>query len=71
MFDDSEQNPGPGAGRQADCGAGRSPPLNADPRIFARHIDVYADNGVVHLGGYVWDQRDFMKLNASLRQPQA
>jgi osmotically-inducible protein OsmY len=33
--------------------------LNADPQIFARHIDVYADNGVVHLRGYVWDERDF------------
>jgi len=32
--------------------------LNADPNIFARHIDVRADNGVVHLGGYVWNDKD-------------
>jgi osmotically-inducible protein OsmY len=28
--------------------------LNADKELFARHISVRADNGVVHLGGYVW-----------------
>jgi osmotically-inducible protein OsmY len=32
--------------------------LNADSKIFARHIDVRADDGVVHLGGYVWNDRD-------------
>jgi osmotically-inducible protein OsmY len=34
--------------------------LNADPRIFARHIDVKVDGGVVHLGGYVWSDDDFL-----------
>ena len=34
--------------------------LNADPRIFARHIDVKVDGGVVHLGGYVWSDNDFL-----------
>jgi osmotically-inducible protein OsmY len=34
--------------------------LEADPRIFARHIDVKVDGGVVHLGGYVWSDDEFM-----------
>jgi osmotically-inducible protein OsmY len=28
--------------------------LDADPRIYARHVDVKVDRGVVHLGGFVW-----------------
>jgi len=32
--------------------------LNADPAIYARHIDVRAYNGVVHLAGYVWNDSD-------------
>jgi osmotically-inducible protein OsmY len=28
--------------------------LNADKVLYARHITVRADNGVVDLGGYVW-----------------
>jgi osmotically-inducible protein OsmY len=32
--------------------------LNADTQIYARHISVQADNGVVHLGGYVWSNED-------------
>jgi osmotically-inducible protein OsmY len=34
--------------------------LEADPNIYARHIDVKVDGGVVHLGGYVWSPRDFL-----------
>jgi hypothetical protein len=34
--------------------------LNADPRIYARHIDVTVNRGVVHLGGYVWSDSDFL-----------
>jgi len=30
--------------------------LNSDKLLYARHITVRADNGVVHLGGYVWTQ---------------
>ncbi len=30
--------------------------LNADTLLYARHIIVRADNGVVDLGGYVWTQ---------------
>ena len=30
--------------------------LNADKMLYARHITVRADNGVVNLGGYVWTQ---------------
>jgi osmotically-inducible protein OsmY len=33
--------------------------LLADPNIYARHIDVEVDRGVVHLGGYVWEDGDF------------
>jgi osmotically-inducible protein OsmY len=33
--------------------------LLADPNIYARHIDVAVDRGVVHLGGYVWENDDF------------
>jgi osmotically-inducible protein OsmY len=33
--------------------------LLADPNIYARHIDVAVDRGVVHLGGYVWEDNDF------------
>src|ERR1700733_577208 len=33
--------------------------LLADPDIYARHIDVAVDRGVVHLGGYVWENDDF------------
>ena len=34
--------------------------LNADPSIYARHIDVRTYNGVVHLGGYVWNNSDLV-----------
>ena len=46
--------------READrqIAAEVSSALNANPHIYARHIDVRADNGVVHLGGYVWSDRD-------------
>ena len=30
--------------------------LTADQELFSRHITVRADEGVVHLGGYVWTQ---------------
>ena len=33
--------------------------LLADPTIYARHIDVAVNRGVVHLGGYVWEDEDF------------
>ena len=33
--------------------------LLADPNIYARHIDVAVDRGVVKLGGYVWSSRDY------------
>jgi osmotically-inducible protein OsmY len=33
--------------------------LLADPDMYARHIDVAVDRGVVHLGGYVWEDDDF------------
>jgi osmotically-inducible protein OsmY len=32
--------------------------LEADKRLYARHIFVHADSGVVRLTGYVWDPPD-------------
>lgn len=32
--------------------------LTASPTLFARHIDVAVDRGVVHLDGYVWESED-------------
>jgi hyperosmotically inducible periplasmic protein len=32
--------------------------LNADKVLYARHIVVRADNGVVRLSGFVWDPPD-------------
>ncbi len=33
--------------------------LLADPEVYARHVDVTVDRGVVRLGGYVWSAQDF------------
>jgi osmotically-inducible protein OsmY len=33
--------------------------LLADPDIYARHIDVAVDRGVVRLGGFVYSDEDF------------
>jgi len=33
--------------------------LLADPNIYARHTDIEVDRGMVHLGGFVWDNDDF------------
>jgi osmotically-inducible protein OsmY len=35
--------------------------LNADKSLYARHIIVGADNGVVRLSGYVWDPPDLVE----------
>jgi osmotically-inducible protein OsmY len=35
--------------------------LGADATLYARHIVVRADNGVVRLTGFVWDQPDLME----------
>jgi osmotically-inducible protein OsmY len=41
--------------------------LNSDPRIYARHVDVNVDEGVVHLGGFVWSDSElrFAKADAA------
>jgi osmotically-inducible protein OsmY len=41
--------------------------LNSDPRIYARHVDVKVDAGVVHLGGFVWTDSEmhFAKADAA------
>ena len=33
--------------------------LLADPDIYARHIEVAVNRGVVNLGGFVWEAQDF------------
>jgi osmotically-inducible protein OsmY len=33
--------------------------LSADPNIYARHIDVSVEHGVIHLSGFVWSAEDF------------
>ena len=33
--------------------------LNADKALYAKHISVRADNGIVRLTGYVWNASDF------------
>jgi osmotically-inducible protein OsmY len=32
--------------------------LSADKLIYARHVTVQVDDGVVRLGGYVWNDHD-------------
>ena len=32
--------------------------LKADPRIYARHVDVRVDDGVAHLTGFVWSPNE-------------
>ena len=41
--------------------------LGTDSRIYARHVDVNVDRGVVHLGGYVWSDNElkFAKADAA------
>jgi len=34
--------------------------LLADPNIYARHIDVSVDRGVVELGGLVWTNQEYL-----------
>ncbi len=35
--------------------------LNADKVLYARHITIRADGGVVTLGGYVWAAEDLVR----------
>jgi osmotically-inducible protein OsmY len=41
--------------------------LDSDSRIYARHVDVNVDRGVVYLGGYVWSDSElrFAKADAA------
>ena len=34
--------------------------LLGDPNIYARHIDVTVDRGVVQLGGFVWTNQEYL-----------
>jgi len=49
--------------RQADdeIVARVSSALSADKLLYSRHIDIRADKGVVHLGGYVWTDVDLYR----------
>lgn len=38
--------------------------LIADPNIYARHIDIAVNRGVVRLGGYVWEGEDFQRARS-------
>ncbi len=55
LHDGSPQERSRAAGRRG-YGESSSVALNADKELFARHITVRADSGVVQLGGYVWTQ---------------
>ncbi len=41
--------------------------LGADATLYARHIIVKADNGVVRLTGFVWDQPDLVEAERIAR----
>ena len=51
----------------ADVEAKVESALDSDSRIYARHVDVNVDRGVVHLGGYVWSDSElrFAKADAA------
>jgi osmotically-inducible protein OsmY len=51
----------------ADVEARVEAALNSDSRIYARHVDVNVDRGVVYLGGYVWSDSElrFVKADAA------
>jgi osmotically-inducible protein OsmY len=38
--------------------------LNSDSRIYARHVDVRVDRGVVHLGGFIWTDSELRLVKA-------
>ena len=38
--------------------------LDADKHLYARHIIVRADNGVVRLSGYVWEPPDLFEAKS-------
>jgi osmotically-inducible protein OsmY len=54
------------AQRQADreMAAHVQAALDADKQLYARHISVHADNGVVRLTGFVWDPPDLMEAKS-------
>jgi osmotically-inducible protein OsmY len=44
--------------------------LNGDTLLYAKHINVRADNGVVRLSGYVWDPPDLNEAQSIAEQVQ-
>jgi osmotically-inducible protein OsmY len=44
--------------------------LDADRLLYAKHISVHADNGVVRLSGYVWDPPDLNEAQSVAAQVQ-
>jgi osmotically-inducible protein OsmY len=51
----------------ADVQARVEAALNSDSRVYARHVDVNVDRGVVYLGGFVWSDSElrFVKADAA------
>jgi osmotically-inducible protein OsmY len=44
--------------------------LNSDQQLYARHVDIWVNQGVVRLGGYVWSPEDFaLARNDAQRVP--
>lgn len=58
------------AQRQADREIAQSvqAALNADKQLYARHIFVRADNGVVHLSGFVWETPELFEAKRVAEQ---
>jgi osmotically-inducible protein OsmY len=55
--------PGRTAAQRADDAAAAAEVeavLQADPRIYARHIDIKVRRGVAHLSGYVWAEDELL-----------
>ena len=45
--------------------------LKADPGLYARHINVRADNGVVTLSGYVWTPEELVEAEQDAERCRA
>ena len=58
------------AQRQADREIAQSvqAALNADKQLYARHIFVRADNGVVRLSGFVWETPELFEAKRVAEQ---
>jgi osmotically-inducible protein OsmY len=66
-------SPGRTAAQRADDAAAAAEVeavLQADPRIYGRHIDIQVRRGVAHLSGYVWAEDELLfATNDAARVP--